>query len=119
MCRRTEDIGVAGPTRVTIELTWDERAELRRWTRRRKTAEAFAAWVRIVHAAADELNIAQICAMLGVVVQPCRRGANASARTHDGRPLNILTLVDDHSREWLAIDVARRMTSDDVLERLA
>jgi len=42
-----------------------------------------------------------------------------SARTHDGRPLKILTLVDEHSRECLAIDVARRIKSDDVLERLA
>jgi len=42
-----------------------------------------------------------------------------SARTHDGRPLKILTLVDEHSRECLAIDVARRIKSDDALERLA
>lgn len=42
-----------------------------------------------------------------------------SARTHDGRPLKMLTLVDEHTRERLAIDVARRITSDDVLERLA
>jgi len=42
-----------------------------------------------------------------------------SARTHDGRPLKILTLVDEHSCECLAIDVARRIKSDDVLERLA
>ena len=42
-----------------------------------------------------------------------------SARTHDGRPLKILTVVDEHSRECLAIDVARRIKSDDVLERLA
>jgi transposase InsO family protein len=41
-----------------------------------------------------------------------------SARTHDGRPLKMLTLVDEHTRECLAIDVARRLSSDDVLERL-
>ncbi len=39
-------------------------------------------------------------------------------RTHDGRPLRMLTLVDEFTRECLAIDVARRMTSEDVLERL-
>jgi transposase InsO family protein len=40
-------------------------------------------------------------------------------RTHDGRVLRMLVLVDEFSRECLAIDVARRMTSEDVLERLA
>ena len=38
-------------------------------------------------------------------------------RTHDGRVLRML--VDEYTRECLAIDVARRMTSEDVLERLA
>lgn len=42
-----------------------------------------------------------------------------AARTHDGRAFKMLTLVDEHTRECLAIDVARRLTSDDVLERLA
>ena len=42
-----------------------------------------------------------------------------AARTHDGRPLRILTLIDEYSRECLAIEVARRMRSDDVLECLA
>ena len=42
-----------------------------------------------------------------------------SARTHDGAPFRMLTLVDEHTRECLAIDVARKLTSDDVLERLA
>jgi transposase InsO family protein len=40
-------------------------------------------------------------------------------RTHDGRPLKLLTLVDEHTRECLAIDVARKLTSEDVLSRLA
>lgn len=39
-------------------------------------------------------------------------------RTWDGRPLRMLTLVDEYTRECLAIDVARRMSSEDVLERL-
>ena len=39
-------------------------------------------------------------------------------RTTDGKPLRLLVIVDEYTRECLAIDVARRMTSDDVLERL-
>ncbi len=41
------------------------------------------------------------------------------ARTHDGRAFRMLTVIDEYTRECLAIDVARRMRSDDVLERLA
>ncbi len=40
-------------------------------------------------------------------------------RTHDGRALRMLVLVDEYSRECLSIDVARRLTSEHVLERLA
>ncbi len=39
-------------------------------------------------------------------------------RTHDGRPLRMLTIVDEYSRECVAIDVARRLDSEDVLDRL-
>ncbi|GAF77507.1 unnamed protein product, partial [marine sediment metagenome] len=39
-------------------------------------------------------------------------------RTGDGRPLRLLTVIDEFTRECLAIDVARRITSDDVLGRL-
>lgn len=39
-------------------------------------------------------------------------------RTRDGRPFKMLTIVDEFTRECLAIDAARRLTSDDVLERL-
>jgi transposase InsO family protein len=39
-------------------------------------------------------------------------------RTHDGRPLRMLTIVDEYTRECLAIDVARRLDSEDVMERL-
>ena len=41
------------------------------------------------------------------------------ARTHDGRALRMLVLVDEFSRECLAIDVARQLSSEHVLERLA
>ena len=39
-------------------------------------------------------------------------------RTHDGRPLKMLTVVDEYSRECLAIEVGRSLKSDDVLETL-
>jgi transposase InsO family protein len=41
------------------------------------------------------------------------------ARTRDGRAFRILNIIDEHTRECLAIDVARKLTSDDVLERLS
>ena len=40
-------------------------------------------------------------------------------RTHDGRPLKILAVVDEYSRECLALVVARRLRSTDVLEAVA
>ena len=36
-------------------------------------------------------------------------------RKADGRPLKLLVAVDEYSRECLAIEVARRLRSDDVL----
>ncbi len=41
------------------------------------------------------------------------------ARTHDGRAFRMLTIIDEYTRECLAIDVARHLRSDDVLYRLA
>jgi len=40
-------------------------------------------------------------------------------RTHDGRAFRMLTVIDEYSRECLAIEVARRLRSDDVLQVLA
>jgi putative transposase len=40
-------------------------------------------------------------------------------RTHDGRVLKILTLVDEFTRECLALDVRGSFKSEDVLARLA
>ncbi len=40
-------------------------------------------------------------------------------RTHDGKPLRLLTLIDEFTRECLAIDVGRRQNSETVLCRLA
>ena len=40
-------------------------------------------------------------------------------QTNDGRPLRMLTLIDEHSRECLTIDVKRRLNSEDVIDRLA
>jgi putative transposase len=39
-------------------------------------------------------------------------------RTHDGRPIRMLTIIDEFSRRCLAIVVARRLNSDDVLATL-
>ncbi len=40
-------------------------------------------------------------------------------RTHDGRPLRLLTIIDEYSRECLALRVERRLSSHDVLMTLA
>jgi transposase InsO family protein len=42
-----------------------------------------------------------------------------SERTHDGRRLRLLTVIDEYTRECLAIRVGRRMTSHDVLYLLS
>ena len=39
-------------------------------------------------------------------------------RTSDGRPLKILTLIDEYTRECLAIHVDRQIKSDGVMEKL-
>jgi len=36
-------------------------------------------------------------------------------RTHDGRAFRMLTVIDEHSRQCLAIHVQRKLRSDDVL----
>ena len=41
------------------------------------------------------------------------------ARTRDGRSFRMLTIIDEYTRECLAIDVGRKLNHDDVLERLA
>ena len=40
-------------------------------------------------------------------------------RTHDGRALRMLTIVDEYTRECLAIEVGRKLNSEDVLQQLA
>jgi len=42
-----------------------------------------------------------------------------SALTHDGRTLRMLTLIDEYTRECLAIRVARRLGKYEVIEALA
>ncbi len=39
--------------------------------------------------------------------------------THDGRTFRILTVIDEYTRQCLAIDIARRMNHETVMERLA
>ena len=40
-------------------------------------------------------------------------------RTHDGRAFRLLSILDEYTRECLAIDVKRQMNHQDVLDRLA
>lgn len=40
-------------------------------------------------------------------------------RTHDGRAFRMLNLIDEHTRECLAIDVERKLNSENILERLS
>lgn len=52
-------------------------------------------------------------------LRPCDRGHVWSyhfvaGRTHDGKALRMLTVIDEHSRECLAIHVQRQIRSDDV-----
>lgn len=42
-----------------------------------------------------------------------------STRTHDGRSIRLMTLVDEYTREALTIKVARRLRSIDVIQTLA
>jgi putative transposase len=41
-----------------------------------------------------------------------------ATHTHDGRPIKMLTIIDEYSRECLAIKVERQLRSQDVLEQL-
>jgi transposase InsO family protein len=41
-----------------------------------------------------------------------------AARTSNGRPLRLLNIIDEYTRECLSIRVARNLTSEDVLEEL-
>jgi putative transposase len=40
-------------------------------------------------------------------------------RAHDGRPLKMLTIVDEYTRECLAINVGRQRRSIDLVEQLS
>lgn len=42
-----------------------------------------------------------------------------SFQTHDGRKFRILVILDEFTREWLALVVARSIRALDVLEALA
>ena len=53
------------------------------------------------------------------VPQSCLAYDFVADRTHDGRPLKMLVIIDEFTRECLAIEVARQMKSIDVLQVLA
>ena len=42
-----------------------------------------------------------------------------SDRTSDGKPIRMLNVIDEYTRECLLIHVARKITANDVLEHLA
>ena len=46
-------------------------------------------------------------------------GAMTSCMSEDGRAFRLLTLLDEYTRECLAIEVQRQMNHQDVLDRLA
>ena len=41
------------------------------------------------------------------------------ARTYEGRPFRILAVIDECTRECLSINVDRKLSSEDVMDRLA
>ena len=51
--------------------------------------------------------------------QPAQGYDFVSTRTHDGRTVRLLTLIDEYTRECLALRVARRLGSLDVLDTVA
>ena len=50
-----------------------------------------------------------------LISRPSWRYDFVQGRTHDGRAFRTLTVIDEFTRECLAIEVARRLRSDDVL----
>ena len=47
-----------------------------------------------------------------------RRAEGTEEATEDGRPVRMLTVIDEYTRECMAIKVARRIRSDDVIHAL-
>src|SRR4249920_992783 len=68
-----EDEARAGRPKADLLLTEVERAELRRWARRAKTAQFLAMRARIVLACADGISNKQVAADLGVSVTAVNR----------------------------------------------
>lgn len=62
-----------GPRAVSIELTDDERAQLQRWARRRKSAQGLATRCRIVLACAGGETNTAVAEQIGVSVPTVRR----------------------------------------------
>ena len=80
------------------------------------------------------LPVAEVCRKLGISEQTYYDGScirlrpqrkdhvwsydMAMERTSDGRPLRILAVIDEYTRECLSLHVARRIRSGDVLDQL-
>ena len=56
---------------------------------------------------------------LAIVLEPMAHHGSIQDRTRDGRKFCMLTVIDEFTRECLAIDVARRLNSQSVLAVLA
>ena len=52
-------------------------------------------------------------------VKAARHRFEGGPNTRDGKAFRMLTLIDEYSRECLAIEVQRRLRSDDVLNVVA
>jgi transposase len=92
---------VPNPVAPAVELSDEERAQLRAWTRRATSANALATRSRIVLAAADGLGNTAVAAKVGVEVSTARRWRNRFlAQRLEGlldepRPGRPRTVTDD------------------------
>jgi transposase len=92
---------VPNPVAPAVELSDEERAQLRAWTRRATSANALATRSRIVLAAADGLGNTAVAAKVGVEVGTARRWRNRFlAQRLEGlldepRPGRPRTVTDD------------------------
>ena len=73
------------------------------------------AWVR-ERLGPERVSQRRACRVLG---QPRSTQRRVRQIPEDGRAFRLLTILDEYTRECLAIDVARRMNHRDVLDRLA
>ena len=69
--------------------------------------------IRILRQADGDQTVAEICREHNIA-----EGTFIMDRTTDGRPVKMLTMVDEYTRQCLIIHPARSITSDQVLDIL-